>query len=142
MRQIGVELMEKLVGHPDLFVIQTEFSVYLLLRHWLFLHLQPTAHTTNEQRVGGSPELPLPSRKPYKQLYFRELKDKTPFLKKMEGRKYERVFRQLRVQNLLQHPVDVNVILDDNIMPREWLNGPVLAQWTSMLNIDQNLEMG
>lgn len=138
LRQIDVDLMEKLVSHPDLVVIQTEFSLYLLLRHWLFLHLHPICSTKDaEETFFDDKTSPV-----YKSRYFSKIKDKTPFLQKLEGRKFERVFRRLRLHNLLQHPIDLNAILEDNILPREWLNGPVMAQWTSMLNIDQNLEIG
>lgn len=139
LRQIDVDLMEKLVGHPDLFVIQTEFSLYMLLRHWMFLHLHPITTSKDDSENSSNIEKTLPI---YKPRYFSKLKDKTPFLQKLEGRKFERVFRRLRLHNLLQHPHDLNAILDDNILPRDWLNGPVMSQWTSMLNIDQNLEMG
>lgn len=143
LRQIDVDLMEKLVSHPDLFVIQTEFSLYMMLRHWLFLHLHPIASSHKDDAEGdaisSNSESTLPA---YRPRYFSKLKDKTPFLQKREGRKFERVFRQLRLNNLLQHPIDLKAITDDNILPREWFNGPVMEQWTSMLNIDQNLEMG
>ena len=33
LRNISINLMEKLIKSPDLFVMQTEFSVYVLLRY-------------------------------------------------------------------------------------------------------------
>lgn len=41
LQQINPELMTALVSSPDLFVVQTEFTLYLLLRHWLILKLHP-----------------------------------------------------------------------------------------------------
>lgn len=138
LRQINVDLMEKLVAHPDLFVIQTEFSLYMLLRHWLFLHLHPHDASVDDAEIEGTEKTDAM----YRPRYFRKLKDKTPFLTKLEGRKFERVFRQLRLHNLLQHSIDMNVIMSDNILPREWFNGPVMSLWTSMLNIDQKFDTG
>lgn len=43
--QIDVDLMADLVESADLFVVQTEFSVYMLLRFWLFLKLHPNYET-------------------------------------------------------------------------------------------------
>lgn len=41
LQRIDTELMTALVSSPDLFVVQTEFTLYLLLRHWLILKLFP-----------------------------------------------------------------------------------------------------
>lgn len=41
LRPISIELMEKLTESSNLFVMQTEFSLYTLLRFWLFLKLHP-----------------------------------------------------------------------------------------------------
>ena len=41
LRQVPVELMTKLIGHAELFVMQTEFSVYVLLRLWVYLIFHP-----------------------------------------------------------------------------------------------------
>ena len=41
LREISPGLMSELVSSAHLFVMQTEFSVYVLLRLWMFLQLQP-----------------------------------------------------------------------------------------------------
>lgn len=68
--------------------------------------------------------------------------DKTPFLLTSVGLRYERAFRRLRLPHLLNHPIDLNLILEDNLMPRSWLNEPLLLQWNNMLKIDQSLDNG
>lgn len=45
--QIDVELMAELVKNADLFVVQTEFSLYMTLRYWLFLKLHPNYETAD-----------------------------------------------------------------------------------------------
>lgn len=42
--------MERLVNSPDLFVVQTEFSLYLLLRYWVFLKVHPEHEEENEKK--------------------------------------------------------------------------------------------
>lgn len=135
--QIDTDLMEKLVSHADLFVIQTEFSLYMVLRLWMFLQLHPV-ETRIDQETGDETR----HKTPFNQRYFSEMKDDTSFLQKTEGRKYEPVFRRLRFHHLLHHPVDVKAILEDNIIPRGWLNEPALLQWSMMLYVDHNLETG
>jgi hypothetical protein len=42
LRELTIPLMTTLIGCPDLCVMQTEFSVYVLLRLWVFLLFHPT----------------------------------------------------------------------------------------------------
>jgi BTB/POZ domain-containing protein 13 len=41
--------MQKLVSSSDLFVMQTEFSIYVLLRFWVFLHLHPEWESSSRE---------------------------------------------------------------------------------------------
>lgn len=41
LKTIPVSLMAKLVSHPDLFVIQTEYSIYVMLKYWIYLLIFP-----------------------------------------------------------------------------------------------------
>jgi BTB/POZ domain-containing protein 13 len=43
--------MQKLVSSSDLFVMQTEFSIYVLLRFWVFLHLHPEWESSSRESV-------------------------------------------------------------------------------------------
>ncbi len=51
LRQVPLDLMARLVGSPDLFVMQTEFSAYVLLRLWLFLRLRPAFDGNPQEAV-------------------------------------------------------------------------------------------
>lgn len=42
LRLISIDLMATLISTPGLFVMQTEFSVYVLLRLWLYLVFHPS----------------------------------------------------------------------------------------------------
>lgn len=39
LRKFSSKLLTELVSSPDLFVMQTEYSVYLLLRAWLYFNI-------------------------------------------------------------------------------------------------------
>uniref|UniRef100_A0A8W7PHM7 BTB domain-containing protein n=1 Tax=Anopheles coluzzii TaxID=1518534 RepID=A0A8W7PHM7_ANOCL len=127
LRLISFELMEQLVSSADLYVVQTEFTVYTLLRYWMALKLFPDESTTD------GVEHP-------KERYFAERTSSVPFLATPEGVPYERVFRALRLHNLLNHHVDIRVLRQDNIIPIEWLHKPLMQQWTNVLTIDQSLD--
>ncbi|XP_065075702.1 protein germ cell-less [Ochlerotatus camptorhynchus] len=128
LRLISVELMELLVASPDLYVMQTELSLYTLLRYWMYLKL----HLGGEE-LGASDE----------QLqYFANRQSSVAFLNTPKGRQFEKCFRALRLHNLLNHHVDIRVLKQDNIVSVEWMYEPLFQQWTSMLLIDQSLDKG
>lgn len=39
LKTIPTLLMAKLVSHPDLFVVQTEYSIYVMLKYWVYLQI-------------------------------------------------------------------------------------------------------
>ena len=62
----SIDLMGLLVASQDLFVIQTEFSLYVMLKFWVFLKLHPawdgsaqegitSAHSFFQTRAGTPP---------------------------------------------------------------------------------------
>lgn len=55
---------------------------------------------------------------------------------------YEKPFKALRLQHIVNHKVDLHSLLEDRIIPSYWLNVPVLMQWNSMLQIDQSIDKG
>ncbi|XP_053679747.1 protein germ cell-less [Anopheles nili] len=124
---IGCKLMELLVSSADLYVMQTEFTLYSLVRYWMALKLFP-----DESAVEGV-EHP-------KERYFSERTSSIPFLNTPEGSRFERVFRALRLRNLLNHHVDIRILRHDNIIPVDWLYKPLMHQWNSVLTIDQSLD--
>ncbi|XP_066250240.1 protein germ cell-less [Euwallacea similis] len=127
LRTIPIPLMTKLVAHPDLFTIQTEYSIYVMLKYWIYtMHLpdegRPAISTVNE--------------------YYCNREDKTPYLYTSEGREFIPVFQELRLQNLVSHQLDIVLILRDNIIPKSWLSPVVLQQWKNVLRVNQNEEKG
>ncbi|XP_037032912.1 protein germ cell-less [Bradysia coprophila] len=129
LQQVNTELMTALVSSPDLFVVQTEFTLYLLLRQWLILKLFP-----DYEQMGGE--------RPDFLKYFSSVEDNIPFLQTARGRRYDQPFRKLRIQYLINHPLDLDVILNDRLIPRSWLYNPIIQQWHSMLKIDHSVDSG
>ncbi|XP_055535163.1 protein germ cell-less [Wyeomyia smithii] len=132
LRLISIELMELLVASSDLYVMQTELSLYTLLRFWMFLKLNVTSDSDCE-KISSSDE---------QMQYFAQRQSSVPFLSTVKGKPFEKSFRALRLHNLLNHHVDIKVLKQDNIIPWDWLNEPLFQQWNSMLLIDQSLDKG
>ncbi|XP_050301262.1 protein germ cell-less isoform X2 [Anthonomus grandis grandis] len=125
IRTIPISLMTKLVGHPDLFTIQTEYSIYVMLKFWIYAIKHPEVERIQTSAINN---------------FFAN--HKTPFLYTSEGKKYIPVFQELRLQNLISHQLDIVFILKDNIIPKSWMNPVVLQQWKNVLRVNQNEEKG
>lgn len=126
LRTIPIPLMTKLVAHPDLFVIQTEYTVYVMLKYWIYMlefgNDEPTINDVNN--------------------YFTSSDNKLPYLLRPEGRKYINVFEGIRLHNLISHQLDVMLVIRDNIIPKTWLDPVVLENWKNVLRINQNDDKG
>lgn len=133
LKQISEELMADLVASHDLYVMQTEFTLYTLLRTWLFLKFFPN-YDPSEKQTGENEVTP--------QTYFAGRKNKTAFLNTLDGKQYEAPFRVLRIQHLLNHHIDLKLVLEDNIIPKEWLHNYLLSHWNAILKVDHTMENG
>nr|XP_023027520.1 protein germ cell-less-like [Leptinotarsa decemlineata] len=51
LRTIPISLLSKLVAHPDLVVIQTDYSVYVMLKFWVYLQLFPEGNVPSLKTV-------------------------------------------------------------------------------------------
>ncbi|ENN73153.1 hypothetical protein HUJ04_008941 [Dendroctonus ponderosae] len=127
LRTIPVSLMETLMAQPDLCTIQTECSLYVMLKHWVYLIHHPEESKPTASAVAE---------------YFSQRQDKTPFLHTPEGRQFVNVFQELRIPNLINHHLDIELILGDNIIPKSWLNTVVIQQWDNMLRVNHNEDKG
>jgi len=132
LRDIPPELMAHLVESPELFVMQTEFSVYVLLRLWLYLKFHETWDGNPQDAV-------LKSHK-----YFQDRVKATKrfFLETAEGRPYVNVFKSLRLNHLVNHHMDMEMLLTDRIIPRQWMYPVYQNQWRLLLRTDQGIDKG
>uniref|UniRef100_W8BY25 Protein germ cell-less n=1 Tax=Ceratitis capitata TaxID=7213 RepID=W8BY25_CERCA len=157
LRQISVELMTELITSPDLYVMQTEFSLYTLLRTWIYLRLHPlydpsnpsatTSSTTNDDdrdkvTSGNSNAGDGASLADLIQAYFSNRSEKRSFLATLEGQQFVPAFQALRTQYLTNHHTDLKIVLNDNIIPKDWLHSHVLTHWNSILKVDHLPEEG
>lgn len=129
LRQIEPDLMRQLVDSPKLVVIQTEFSLYLLLSIWAFLREHLSWN-------GDIKECSLQAHN-----YFKG-RSGDSFIEDEEGQEYAEVFKALRIEHLINHPLDVVMLEEDNIFPKESLYPVFRNQWYRMLKVDQGLDRG
>jgi len=134
LREIPPDLMADLVSSPELFVMQTEFSVYVLLRLWLYLKFH--------QGWEGNPQEAV--QKSHKYFQDRRVRTKTKrfFLETRDGRPYVEVFRALRLNHLVNHHMDMEMLLTDRIIPRQWMYPIYQSQWRLLLRTDQGIDKG
>ncbi|XP_055699038.1 protein germ cell-less [Phlebotomus papatasi] len=131
LNQVNLELMYKLISSPDLFVMQTEYAIYYLLKNWIYFQLHPGTETN-----------PRSDLKAVIQNFYNNLSKSKPFLETRLGKKYEILFRALRLNYLLNHHRDIEIILKDNIIPHDWIYTPILQQWDAMLCFDESTYNG
>ncbi|EDW09654.1 protein germ cell-less [Drosophila mojavensis] len=151
LRHISIELMTLLTASHDLYVMQTEFSLYTLLRTWMFLQLHPNydpddpvqraeAQRTQERLVNAGVETHTPSVDVVQWAYFAGRMEERSFLATPEGQPYVPVFQKLRTQYLTNHYMDLKIIFNDNIIPKEWLYKHIHSHWDALLRIDHGQE--
>ncbi|XP_016988519.1 protein germ cell-less-like [Drosophila rhopaloa] len=151
LRHISIELMSDLTASPDLYVIQTEISLYTLLRSWMFLRLHPDydpedpiqqteAVKMQERLVQAGVETHTPIGDVVQWTYFTSRLEERSFLATPEGQPYVRVFQKLRTQYLTNHYMDLKIIHNDNIIPKEWLYRHIHNHWDALLRIDHGQE--
>jgi BTB/POZ domain-containing protein 13 len=68
--------------------------------------------------------------------------DKGPYLVTKGGMQFAGPFQALRLQHLLNHHLDINMLKSDRIIPNDWLAPYVSQQWYLMLRLDQGLDKG
>ena len=139
LADIDPELMARLVASPDLFVMQTEFSVYVLLRLWMFMRI------CKSHVVSDTPqEAVMASHK-----YFQDLAKENKklgveaFLSTPEGEVYAGAFRKLRLPQLINHSMDMEMLVTDRVIPSSWMDPVFRGQWRNLLRMDHgSVELG
>ncbi|XP_061590237.1 germ cell-less protein-like 1 [Cololabis saira] len=128
MKEIGVEVMEKLIQSSDLFVMQVEMDVYSTLKKWMFLQLNPSWDGPIKQLLADA-EAWLCKRRT-------DLCERNPFLNTDEGVPFRSVFKCLRLQYILNDLASARVLERDNILPSDWLTEMYKNQWITMLRTE------
>lgn len=135
LKLINADLLSELISSPDLVVMQTEFALYALLKVWIYIRIH--SDEINNSTTNKSSEILAQTTN-----YFSNIKSKTPFLMTRDGSPFIKPFQRLRLQHLINHPIDMKIILEDNIIPRDWLNDPFMMHWNSLIKIDNSFDSG
>ena len=69
-------------------------------------------------------------------------KDKRFFLETEQGHPYANVFKALRLNHLVNHHMDMDMLLKDRIIPKKWMSKIYQRQWLMLLRVDQGLDRG
>lgn len=134
LKQISVESMRDLVAAPLLVVVQTEFSLYILLKMWVFLR--------ENMSWDGEMKDCLMEAHNYFTLIMRDKQKPVSYLNSEEGEKYVCIFRSLRLQHLVMHHLDVEQIETDRIIPTSWFQPIFRDHWFRMLRVNQGVDKG
>ena len=130
LAQIEPDLMAELIRDENLFVMQTEFSVYVLLRLWAFLRLNPDwSGSSGPDALAACNE-------------YHKGRSNSWLLDTEEGKSLESPFRNLRLEHMVNHHMDVEMLQKDKIIPDSWLNRVFRKKWVSLLKVDQNVDRG
>ncbi|XP_011307946.1 protein germ cell-less isoform X1 [Fopius arisanus] len=124
LKELTPDIMVELIESPDLVAWQTEFCIYMMLREWLFVHIEDKYQALQVDE------------------YFKTHTWTEPLLSTEEGKKYSAPFKALRMKHLLLHDQDVKILYSDNLIPAEWLHGAYKEQWLHLLRIDANIDRG
>lgn len=121
LKDIECDLMLEIVGHPNLNVIQTEMTLYCVLRKWLYLqvNLEASDECNNKEC----------------ETFFKKIKGEIPFLLTERGQDYFDVFSHIRMYNLILNLYDIPIVVADGIVPEMWLLDSYRKQWLTMLDV-------
>lgn len=139
LQMLSADLLSELIESSDLVVMQTEFALYALLKVWIYLKLH---QTDDEDTLDNVPNINSNEIISQATNFFSSLKSQTPFLQTTKGQRFVKPFLRLRMQHLINHPVDIKLILEDNIIPKDWLFNSFMVQWNSLIKIDNGLDAG
>ncbi|KAK9506782.1 hypothetical protein O3M35_008655 [Rhynocoris fuscipes] len=129
LQDIDIDLMSSIVSHPDLFVIPSELALYNLLKKWVYCRLHPD----KDSNAASMTDV---------ENYFRTFESNVAFLLTDTGLEYMRIFRQLRLVNMILHMQDYNKLVKDRIIPESWLLTAFKKQWVTLLDICSGNDKG
>ncbi|XP_026075256.1 germ cell-less protein-like 1 [Carassius auratus] len=130
MKELGAEIMEKLIQSSDLFVMQVEMDVYTALKKWMFLKLNPSWDGPIKQLLLDADTWLCKRRS--------EAGEEEPFLNTDDGMPFVPVFRHIRLQYIINDLASARMLERDNILPPEWLSAVYKQQWFAMLRTEHD----
>lgn len=115
LKALTLDLVEKLIAHPRL-VTSNEMYLYCVLKMLIQIDLCGTCLQENEP------------------FYSKIKSDAVPFLSTRDGRKFEGAFQALKLGNILVRRENVELIIADNIFPRNVIDEWIHKNWMSLIS--------
>lgn len=123
LSSVPLELVEKLISHPRC-VTQSEIYLYLVLKIIIQIQMNGTCLQDNES------------------FYKKIRSNRVPFLSSKEGTRFRKAFQALRLGNILVRKENVEMIINDNIIPRFLIDKWIFKNWMSMICIESPENFG
>lgn len=101
----SIDLMEKVIKSPNLFVMQIEVDTYNLAKMWMFLRLDTSWKGNKKDLLSDSTT------------YFQVRPGDKAFLETEEGSKYTCVFQAVRLHHVICDVKAVRQLDQDKIVP-------------------------
>ena len=118
------------------------YEKYLLCRLWMFLQLRPAWNGEPRDSV-------TESQKYFRALYQQKAKaddaNSAPggsFLETAEAAPFLPVFRNIRLPHLVNHHMDVEILVSDRIVPDSWMTSIYYTRGMTLLRIDSGVDTG
>uniref|UniRef100_A0A8C7WIH7 Germ cell-less, spermatogenesis associated n=1 Tax=Oncorhynchus mykiss TaxID=8022 RepID=A0A8C7WIH7_ONCMY len=129
-----LDVIELLIQSSDLFVMQVEMDVYTALKKWMFLQFNPSWDGPIKQLLADADAWLCKRRT--------EMGEEEPFLKAEDGAPFTPVFRQVRLQYIINDLASARILERDNILPPDWLTSVYKSQWFAMLRTEHDNDNG
>lgn len=118
-----LDLAERLISHPRL-VTQNEMYLYCLLKVLIQMQLNGTCCIENES-------------------FYKKIRNHPiAFLSTRDGVRFQRAFQALRLGNILVRKENVEILLNDNIIPKSVLDRWIFKNWMSLVSIESPENFG
>lgn len=118
-----LDLAEKLIGHPRL-TTQNEMYLYWLLKILIQIELNGTCCMGNDSFYKKIRNYPI------------------SFLGTRDGVRFRQAFQALRLGNILVRKDNVEVLLNDNIIPKSVIDEWIFKNWMSLVSIESPENFG
>ncbi|CRK95639.1 CLUMA_CG009097, isoform A [Clunio marinus] len=120
---LSLELATKLISHPRL-VTLNEMYLYLVLKMLIQIDLNGTYVENHDE-------------------FYSNIKENmVPFLLTEKGLKFRTAFEALKLGNILVRKENVEMIMQDNIIPRSMIYASIYKNWMSLISIESHKNYG
>uniref|UniRef100_A0A914WTS9 BTB domain-containing protein n=1 Tax=Plectus sambesii TaxID=2011161 RepID=A0A914WTS9_9BILA len=127
LKNLSQELLAQMLSSPNLLVIEGEIDLYNIVKRWIYLSLNPGCSLEQKALAEASNQ----------------------FIDKARGdsalnlaKKFASVLRPLRLQHIVTSKRTVDVLLADQLIPKNVLNAVLSNQWRALLASEESIESG